>query len=151
MPSVTSTRRSQNRGIKMSLWPLGTFFPLRYLCQNSFIYIWVPCQSQEIIKAFLKANFMHTVGKSTDEDDAEGWALVMENIWALQKWKFFLSSSLAWAMPSDRSPARQCFFSWFWPECKIHCTSLLANTAADWFSLPLFPHSAWQPFPCTLP
>lgn len=89
MPSVTGTRRNQNRGIKMSLWPLGTFFPLRYLCQNSFIYIWVPCQSQEIIKAFLKVNFMHTVGKSTDEDDAEGWALVMENIWALQKWKSF--------------------------------------------------------------
>lgn len=31
-----------------------------------------------MIKAFVNVNFMHTVGKSTDEDNAEGWALVME-------------------------------------------------------------------------
>lgn len=90
VPSVTGTWRSQNQGIKRNLWPLGTFFPPRCLCQNSSIYIWVPCQSQEIIKAFLEVNFMHTVGKCTDEDNAEGWALVMEKVfWALQKWKTF--------------------------------------------------------------
>lgn len=150
VPPVTSTRRSQNQGRKMNLWPLGTLFPPRSLCQNSSVYLWVPCQSQEIVKAFLKVNFMHTVGKCTDEDNAEGWALVMEKVfWALQKWKNFSSliTFLSHAIRHISSQTITGLFSWFGPDCKICCTSLLANTATYCFLLPLFPHNAWQPFP----
>lgn len=88
MPSLSSARKGQDQGIEMNMWPLGSLFPQRFLCQNSLIYIWVTYQSQESIKAFLQVNFLYIVHESTGKDNAEGWALVMEKIfWALQKWK----------------------------------------------------------------
>lgn len=153
MPSLSSTSRGQNEGKEMNMWPLGSLFPQRYLGQNSFTYIWVPYQSPGNIKAFLKVNFLYTVHECTDEDNAEGWAFVMEKIfWALQKSRFF-SFLITFLSCADRRISSQMIpvlCSWFWPKYKIYCTTLLANTITDYFLLPLFSHGAWQPFLCTV-